>query len=332
MWIFAIALALFFILEISYFKIANRYNIIDKPNQRSSHSAITIRGGGIIFPIAIVLGIFIFQPSLSYLAITVFLIASISFLDDILTLSSKLRMSIHLLSVMLLLTQIFINQDMSVSALNHLGSYILILIAIILIIGIINAYNFMDGINGITVCYSLVTIATIWYIQSTENIILLKDQVWILIVSSLLVFAFFNFRKKAKTFAGDVGSISIALFICYLIGFLIFYTNEWKWLLLLGVYGLDTVVTIICRIIRKENILDAHRSHFYQYLANERKWSHLTISLIYGFIQGVLNLIIIYPVSYFFIITSFIVLTFFYVFLRLKFEGIHRLLSNYTNH
>jgi UDP-GlcNAc:undecaprenyl-phosphate GlcNAc-1-phosphate transferase len=328
--IFLIALVSFFLLEMLYFQIANRFHIIDKPNQRSSHTAITIRGGGIIFPLATIAGIFIFQPSLYVIAIAVFLIGTISFLDDVLTLNNKLRIGVHLLSVMLLLTQIFINQAKEVSVLNNPGSYTLILIAIILVIGIINAYNFMDGINGITVCYSLVTLLTIWYVQRTENVILLSVEVWILMTSSLLVFAFFNFRKKAKTFAGDVGSISIALLICYLIGLLIFYTNDWKWLLLLGVYGLDTVATITCRIIRRENILDAHRSHFYQYLANERKWSHLTISLGYGFTQGILNVVLIYSHSNFFIVGCFIVLILFYAGLRLKLEGKERLFSSYA--
>ncbi|MEO5910574.1 MAG: glycosyl transferase family 4 [Pelobium sp.] len=326
MWTFAIALALFFILEIGYFKIANRYNIIDKPNERSSHTALTIRGGGIIFPLAVILGILLFQPSLSYLAIAIFLIASISFLDDILTLNHKLRIGVHLLSVLLLLIQIFLNQNIANVLVFDLGAFILMLVAFIIIIGIINAYNFMDGINGITVLYSLVTIMSLWFIQGQLNIPLLDQHIFGFLIASLLVFGFFNLRKKAKAFAGDVGSISIALLFCFLLITLMIATENFKWLLLLGVYGLDAVGTIICRIIRKENIFEAHRSHFYQHLANEKKYSHITISLIYSAFQLLINITLIYlstPIA----VLIFIFIIILYIALRLKLEGYHKLFT-----
>ena len=324
--IFLYAVLFCFLLEIFYFQIANRFHIIDKPNERSSHTTITIRGGGVIFPLALVLGVFIYQPHQYLLAIGIFAIATISFLDDMLILNHKLRIGVHVLSVMLLMSQIFINQDMAVFALTHLGSGVLIILATIIIIGIINAYNFMDGINGITVLYSLVTLISFWFIQHQLNIPLLDENIFLLLLASLVVFGFFNLRKKAKTFAGDVGSISLALLLCFLLITLMVETENLKWILLLGIYGLDAVATITCRIIRKENIFKAHRSHFYQYLANELKWNHLPISLTYSVIQLLLNLTLIYS-SIYIVIPIFIFIILLYIALRLKLEGFHKLFS-----
>ncbi len=328
MWIFTAALLLFFVLELTYFKIANHFNIIDHPNERSSHTRITLRGGGIIFPIAFCFGIAIWQPVYSYLAIGVFAIGTISFIDDVLTLNNKLRIGVHLLAVSLLLFNI--NQALLFpSSLFLIPLVFLIPIAFIFIIGIINAYNFMDGINGITVLYSLVTISSIWWIQKVYSISLLNNNVWAILLASLLVFGFFNVRKKAKAFAGDVGSISMALIICFLLLEIIVETQNLKWLLLLGIYGLDTVATIICRVIRKENIFKAHRSHFYQYLANEQKWPHVSISILYASAQLLLNLSLIYFTASLFYLLLFSIISLIYIAFRLKLEGENRLFKLY---
>ncbi len=326
MYSFVIALLSLFILELLYFKIADRFNIIDKPNQRSSHNQITLRGGGIIFPIAFIAGILTFQPNQYYLAFGVFAIALISFLDDIITLNNKFRIGIHLLSVLLLLAQIFTNNDLSL----NLTLYTLVLLSVstIFIIGIINAYNFMDGINGITVLYSIVVVASSLAIQNQLSIPLLDEHIFYILLASLFVFGFFNLRKKAKAFAGDVGSIAMALIISFFICTLIVVTEDIKWILLLGIYGLDAVATIVCRIIRKENIFDAHRSHFYQFLANDKKWSHMLISIIYAGLQLLLNAVLIYQSSilaYF----VFLMVSGLYVIVRIKTEGINRLFASY---
>lgn len=328
MFLFLTALFCFFILEILYFRIADKFNIIDKPNQRSSHSQLTLRGGGIIFPIALIIGIIIFQPSQYYLAIGVFAIAGISFLDDVVTLNNKLRISVHFFSVILTLIQIFINQHLLISSFFNLASCFLFVVSIIIVIGIINAYNFMDGINGITVLYSLVTVFSCFYIQNHLNIKLLNNQVFYLLFASLIVFAFFNLRKRAKAFAGDVGSIAMAMIISFFIATLIIATQDFKYILLLGVYGLDSVATIVCRIIRKENIFDAHRSHFYQFLANDKKWPHVFISAIYAVFQLLINTALIYSsTSQAYIV--YLAMVILYIIFRLKFEGKRRLFVTY---
>nr|WP_294901182.1 glycosyl transferase family 4 [uncultured Pedobacter sp.] len=328
MLLFLTALICFFILELVYFKIADKLNIIDKPNQRSSHTQVTLRGGGIIFPMAFIVGILIFEPHQYLLANAVLAIATISFLDDVMTLNNKLRIGVHLLSVLLLLAQIFINQNIPVTYLYSLYSLLLILCSLIVTIGIINAYNFMDGINGITVLYSLVTVGSGLYIQNHLNIHLLSQEIFLLLIASLIVFAFFNLRRKAKSFAGDVGSIAIALIISFFMATLIWTTRDVKWVLLLGVYGLDAVATIVCRIVRRENIFDAHRSHFYQFLANDKKWPHVFIATLYAFFQLLLNSSLVY-FSDFTSFALFGLLVVVYMVLRLKLEGNKRLFSSY---
>ncbi|MGY0038958.1 UDP-GlcNAc--UDP-phosphate GlcNAc-1-phosphate transferase [Pedobacter sp. NJ-S-72] len=256
--ILIILLALF-ILELLYFKIADHFNIIDKPNSRSSHTALTIRGGGIIFGISAILFFCLYQFQYPYFIAGLFFISLISFLDDILTLNNKIRLTVHLVSVGLMFCQL---------GLFGLPWYWLIMAAVF-VIGTINAYNFMDGINGITGAYSLVALFTFYCIN--EYVVPFTSKELLLTISlSLLVFNYFNFRKKAKCFAGDVGSVSIAFIILFLLLQLIIKTENFNYLLLLMIYGLDAVTTIIFRLIRRENIFEAHRAHFYQYWTNER--------------------------------------------------------------
>jgi UDP-N-acetylmuramyl pentapeptide phosphotransferase/UDP-N-acetylglucosamine-1-phosphate transferase len=169
----------------------------------------------------------------------------------------------------------------------------IIIPAYILVIGTINAYNFMDGINGITGAYSLITILSLYFINES-GIQFVSNELLIITVLALLVFNCFNFRKKAKCFAGDVGSVSMAFIIIFFILLIILKTEDLKYIGLLLFYGLDTVSTIIFRLIRRENIFEAHRSHFYQYLANVIGWQHLWISTLYMIVQLMVNLLIFY--------------------------------------
>lgn len=276
-----------FISILIYFRIADKYNIIDKPNHRSAHTQITLRGGGIIFPIAfIVFCLFNIKESVEeYWAFGLGLLAicTISFIDDIRTLSNKIRLSVHLVSVILLL--------------YFTGAFSLMPfwvwpILFILIIGTLNAYNFMDGINGMTGTYSLVTLSSLAYIN--REVIQFTDNNFIYYpLLACLVFLFFNFRKKAKCFAGDVGSMGIGFWVIGLITLLIMRTGEYKYILLLAIYGMEVVLTIIERILLKENIFEAHRRHLYQLFANEKKVSHLVISSVYSILQLMINVFLI---------------------------------------
>jgi UDP-N-acetylmuramyl pentapeptide phosphotransferase/UDP-N-acetylglucosamine-1-phosphate transferase len=282
---YTILAILLMILMLLYFKVADRLNIIDKPNQRSSHTEITLRGGGSIFWFSALL-YFVqhFENIYFYFFTGITLVSLVSFWDDIQSLSNKIRISIHFLSI----TLIF--YDLGVFNLVPIWG---VVITYILSIGLINAYNFMDGINGITGLYTLVVMGSLLYVNT--NIQLFTDGSFIkygMIAS--LVFLFFNYRKRAKCFAGDVGSIAIAFWIIYLVLKLILATNSLIWLLFLAVYGVDAVCTIIHRLFLKQNIFEAHRLHFYQVLSNEYKIQHRLVALYYALVQIAVSALVIF--------------------------------------
>jgi len=280
--IYLLLLIVLFALEIFYFKIANHFNIIDKPNERSSHNTVTLRGGGLIFYIA-ALAYFIisgFDYPWFFLALTMMTI--ISFLDDVFTLSNKVRLLVHFSSVLLMAYQL---------DLFEMPWYFLIT-GFIVVVGVINAYNFMDGINGITACYSL-SVGGLLILANREIDFIDPDFLYCVMLG-VLVFAFYNFRNKARCFAGDVGSVSIAFILIFAIGLLVLKTGNLIYILFLTVYGIDTVWTIFSRLIKKENIFKAHRSHLYQYLANEAGVNKLLISFLYGLIQFIIGVAILY--------------------------------------
>jgi UDP-GlcNAc:undecaprenyl-phosphate GlcNAc-1-phosphate transferase len=308
-------LIIFFVLftiELGYFKVAFKYRIIDHPNHRSSHARITIRGGGMIFSIALLLSPLYYSLEYGYFLLGLFVISLVSFVDDIKPVSHKIRIIFHLAAAALLFYQLGI---------YHLPLYWTIL-AFIFVIGTINAVNFMDGINGITGSFGLITLITLYYINK-YTVVFTVEYILILPILALLVFLFFNFRKKAKCFAGDVGSVSLGFILLFFLIQLILKTNNLNYLLLLLVYGLDASTTILFRIIRKEDVFKPHRSHFYQFLVNEKKLSHLVVAVGYTITQGVVNLIVINISSQSIVNLFLIIITAMSVFIlvRISMEG-----------
>ncbi|MPN33198.1 Undecaprenyl-phosphate alpha-N-acetylglucosaminyl 1-phosphate transferase [bioreactor metagenome] len=171
-----------------------------------------------------------------------------------------------------------------------------IVIGYIVFIGIVNAYNFMDGVNGITGLYTLAILLPMIYVNNCVRAFTENDFLLFPLLASV-VFLFFNFRKQAKCFAGDVGSVGIAFWIETLLLLLIIKTQNLIWIGFLLVYGVDTVCTILHRLYLKQNIMEAHRLHFYQILANECKMDHRKVSLIYFTTQLICSalLITLYP-------------------------------------
>jgi len=305
-----------FLAELLYFRIANHYNIIDKPNHRSSHTQITIRGGGIIFTIGLLLYSIYTGFIYPYFLIGLVAISTISFVDDVKPASNKVRILVHLLAVALMFYQ--------------LNMFVLpfywILLALIFAIGAINAINFMDGVNGITGGYGLVTLGTLYYINSSLTRFT-SNNLLLIAILAVLVFNFFNFRTKAKCFAGDVGSVSLAFIILFFLLSLIIKTKNPYYFILLLVYGLDTFTTIMFRLIRRENIFEAHRHHFYQYLANEKKIPHLLVAGLYMFVQIIVNtmLITFLTASDFNLALLVTIATMIFILIRLFMEGPKRL-------
>jgi len=269
--------AILFAAEMAYFRIADRFDIIDKPNLRSSHTHITLRGGGIIFFIGTLLYTLFFGLPYPYFMAGLTAISVVSFMDDIRSVPNWLRLTIHFAAMMLLFRQwdIITSYD-----------WWLTIPSLIIYTGIINAFNFMDGINGMTGAYSLAVLWPTIVLNSREEFI--DPRLLTVTLLSLLVFCFFNFRKRAKCFAGDVGSVSIAFIILFALGKLIFRTAGSWHIVLLAVYGVDSVLTICHRLLLHENIFQPHRKHAYQIMANELHIPHTTVSAWYAAIQSVI--------------------------------------------
>jgi UDP-GlcNAc:undecaprenyl-phosphate/decaprenyl-phosphate GlcNAc-1-phosphate transferase len=288
--IFLILISILFLVENVYFFVAKRFKIVDKPNERSLHLKITIRGGGIIFLISSIL-YFVYSDYLYPIFILgLSAVTIVSFLDDIFTLPNRYRLPFQFLAIILILVE-----------LHFFTNPIWICVFVVIVgVGIVNAYNFMDGINGITGGYSTIVVFALWFVNN-YHLKFIENDFLIFTLSGLMVFNYFNFRTKARCFAGDVGSISIAVIILFLLLKLILQEQNLIYILFLSVYGVDSVLTIIHRLFLKENIFKAHRLHLFQVIVHNLKFSHLLMSSIYMLIQGIICYIVIFNLQYSFI-------------------------------
>ena len=286
-WTYCIIAVLLVIAELVYFKIADKCNIIDKPNERSSHTRVVIRGGGIIFVLGLWIWSAFFGFQYPWLLAAVTLVAGISFVDDIHSLPDSVRLVAQFIAMGMMFWQL---------DLIHLNLWWAVILALIVCVGATNIYNFMDGINGITPAYSLAVLIPLLLLNMQEEYT--SQSLIIVTILSLLVFSWFNFRpkNKAKCFAGDVGSIGIAFILLFMIGCKIMQTGDITWLVFLIVYGIDGCCTIIHRIMLHENLGEAHRKHVFQLMANELNMGHVTVSLIYFGLQLVISLGMVYLV------------------------------------
>ena len=276
---------LLLIAELLYFRIADKYNIIDKPNERSSHSTIVLRGGGIIFLIGIWIWSVFFGFQYPWFLVGLTLVAGISFVDDIHSLPDSVRLVAQFAAAVMAFYQLGI---------LHWSMWWIILLALIVYVGATNVINFMDGINGITAGYSLAVLIPLALVNI--NGVFVEQSLIISTILASLVFCIFNFRPKgkAKCFAGDVGSIGIAFIILFLLGNVIIRTMDITWLIFLLIYGVDGCLTIVHRIMLHENLGEAHRKHAYQIMANELKVGHVKVALLYTVMQLVISLGFIY--------------------------------------
>ncbi|QCX38830.1 UDP-GlcNAc--UDP-phosphate GlcNAc-1-phosphate transferase [Aureibaculum algae] len=279
---YTIVFIILFVLAFIYLKVADHFNIIDKPNQRSSHVEPTIRGGGIIFYLAIV--IFYITSNFEYTPffLAVSLIAAVSFIDDLIMLSPKIRLIAHFSTAFLLIWQL---------GLLTSPFWLLILIPIV-IVGFFNLYNFMDGLNGMTGLYSIIVLSGFLWINIKEEIV--ANNLIVFVLLSLVVFGFLNFRKKAKWFAGDIGSMTLATLIFFLGAKFMIALNAPIIILIIVIYGIDASFTIFLRMSRKEKISEAHRHHLYQKFVDVSKWSHLKVSSFYAILQLLIVIVILY--------------------------------------
>lgn len=338
-YIYFLIFFLLLVAELVYFRIADKYNIIDKPNQRSSHTTIVLRGGGIIFLIGAWVWSAFFGFEYPWFLAGVTLIAGVSFVDDIRSLPDSVRLVAQFAAAAMAFYQLDI---------LHWSMWWIVLVALIVYVGATNVINFMDGINGITAGYALAVLIPLGllntnYHELSMNLatncssVFSSDGVFVdqsLIVASIIaaiVFCIFNFRPKgkAKCFAGDVGSIGIAFIMLFLLGNVIIKTEDITWLIFLLVYGVDGCLTIIHRIMLHENLGEAHRKHAYQIMANELKIGHVKVTMLYMAMQLIVSLGFIYLCPntvlchWMYLIGALVVLAMAYVLFMKKYYHLH---------
>jgi len=288
---YGIIFVILLVLELTYFKIADKCNIIDKPNERSSHSTVVLRGGGVIFLIGAWVWSTFFGFQYPYFLLGLTLVTVISFIDDIRSLPDSMRLLAQFTAAGLAFYQLGMLSGTWFEEFGCLTGGLLILLGLIVFVGATNIINFMDGINGITAGYALAVLIPLVLVSDKADISLI-----IVSILAVLVFSIFNFRPKgkAKCFAGDVGSIGIAFILLFLIGKVIISKGDLTYLIFLLVYGIDGCLTICHRILLHEKLGEAHRKHAYQLMCNELQIGHVKVSLLYMALQLAVSLGYIY--------------------------------------
>ncbi len=340
MWYTYITIAIILvILELIYFKIADKCNIIDKPNERSSHSTIVLRGGGIIFSMSMIAWAILMMiqgndivPYLPFLCGLV-MICTVSFWDDVHSLPDSVRMIVQIVSILLMFWSINLGSGFTIQG-SWLLQVVIAAIALFFCVGATNIINFMDGINGITAGYAFAMLLPMLLLDSSSKFHVsgyIETSYLVVAIIGVLVFSIFNFRPKgkAKCFAGDVGSIGIAFIILFALGRLMLLTKDVTYIVFFLVYGIDGSLTIFHRIMLHENLGQAHRKHAYQLMANELRMSHVVVSLLYMAIQLVVSLGFIYLcpntilAHWNYLIAAGLVLAVAYVLFKMKYYHLH---------
>ncbi|MEQ3062398.1 MraY family glycosyltransferase [Alistipes shahii] len=334
---YGIIFVILLLLELAYFKVADKYNIIDKPNERSSHSTIVLRGGGIIYALSTLVWVGLqgahgdWCVVLDYwpFLLGLLLVAGISFVDDIVSLPDSIRLVVQFVSYGMMFWNLGVFDLFGKYGwMIGLGTTIL---ALIVVVGATNVINFMDGVNGITAAYSLSVLVPLFILNNSMPIPFVLNSLIGVVILGVLVFCLFNFRPKgkAKCFAGDVGSIGIAYIMLFMIGSLILVTGDLTYLILLLVYGIDGCLTICHRILLHENLGEAHRKHAYQLMANELKIGHVKVSSFYALLQLVISLGFIYLcpnteiAHWSYLASTIIILTLAYILFMKKYYHLH---------
>ena len=325
---YALMFVLLLVAELLYFRIADKYNIIDKPNERSSHSTIVLRGGGVIFSLSMLVwavmmavqgNCAVLEGYLPFL-VGLQIVAVVSFVDDIRSLPDSVRLVAQFGAMALMFWSMGI---------MHWNMWWIVAIALVVCVGATNVINFMDGVNGITAGYSLAVLLPLIVLNHDLHFV---DSSFLMVAAlGVLVFCIFNFRPKgkAKCFAGDVGSISIAFIMLFAIGRLVVLTQDVTYLIFLLVYGVDGCLTICHRILLHENLGEAHRKHAYQLMANELKFGHVKVSLVYMAMQLAVSFGFIYlcpnavAAHWGYLVGALVVLALAYVFFKKKYYHLH---------
>lgn len=291
-------------LSYAFTAILRRYalsrSLLDVPNNRSSHSVPTPRGGGVAIVLTFLLALIVlFAESLIpagiffALAGAGALTAIIGFLDDHGHIAARWRLLAHFLAAIWGVYWLGGLPALSVYGVSMNLGWFGHLLAVIYLVWMLNLYNFMDGIDGIagveavTIC--LGGCLLYWASHSA-------DQAWpaVLLAACVAGFLCWNF-PPAKIFMGDAGSgfLGVVIGVLSLQAGWVSPDILWGWLILLGVFIVDATFTLLRRLLRGDKIYEAHRSHAYQF-ASRRFGKHLPVTLAVGLI----NLFWLLPVAF----------------------------------
>ena len=260
--------------------------MLDIPNERSSHVRPTPRGGGLLIVLVTLLGCFLIRINLLNLDLIVFgicaaLIAAVSWYDDLGAVSSRTRFTIHTLSALGVLSSFSYWQSLDLPFLTQVNlGWFGILVTFFWLTGFTNAYNFMDGIDGLAGTQAVVA-GLAWLGIGLLQDIPLLTTIGLLIATSSLGFLGHNW-PPARIFMGDVGSAFLGFTLATLpiIGAQTDSRLPVFGVLILWPFVFDTTFTILRRLQRGENIFVAHRSHLYQRMVIAG-YSHRHVTLVY---------------------------------------------------
>ena len=300
------------VFEFAYLQIAKGLGIVDMPHHQSSHKGAIIRGGGVMFYVAYLLWFIMngYQYPMIFAGLTI--MALTSFADDIHSISPKVRLVLQFAAIIVMLyeTHVF-----------NLPLQPLLLLSVACV-GAINIYNFMDGVNGMTGGYSLIVLLALLYVNN-YHLEFIDNKLILFVLIADFIFCLFNFRRRAICFAGDVGSLSMGFVVIFLLLKLMFKASHMHWMAFVAVYMVDGGLTIIHRLMLRENILKPHKKHAYQIMANELRMPHLVVSGIYLGLQAICCIWFVLSPSNTTMIMQFVLLTLLYLGFMQKYYHLH---------
>jgi len=267
-------------------KIAVQRNVLDIPNERSSHSIPTPRGGGLAIVISWYAGIIVLylldvlDKNLFLALLTGILLAIISLLDDIVSLKPLVRFFIQVITAVVAFYFLGGISSVNFTGIEISTNFILYPVSIIGIVWFINLYNFLDGIDAyasIEACF--IGLSLFIFTNNIVNLIL---------VASVLGFIYWN-RPKAKIFMGDVGSTQLG-FILAILGIYFHNTTNFNivyWIMLTSLFWFDATFTLLRRWRNNENLSEAHKKHTYQRIV-QAGFTHAKTVYYSLFINGIL--------------------------------------------
>ena len=283
----------YLLFTIVYLHLAKKHQVYDDPSGRSSHSDSTITGFGLFVIFGLLLYNMVFPYTMkSFFIIGLLMLGTVSYMDDLFFIKHFVRLIFQIFALTLLAIELpfgFVD----------LEKLPLIITVVILGIGVLNAFNFMDGINGMLGLNSLVILLSFLYLNNYgidsngEALNFVNNAFLYTIIVGLLCFLFLNLRHKAKVFAGDTGSIALGFIIFYLMMNLIFKTGNLTYLLLFVVMGIDAGLTVIFKLLLRENIFVPHRDFLFKKLVHVGKFKHINIAMTYAAIQAVISIVVI---------------------------------------